>query len=93
MYSCAEVSVVCSAVSEQTSFLGEQAPEPWMAFQTDSCTLEVWHFHAQVASSHVKLQVLGGPKGAMAQSDLTLFLTGLEIKLVKELVCLVNVIK
>lgn len=34
-----------------------------------------------------------GPKGNNTQKDMTLFLTGLEIELVKELVCLANVIK
>lgn len=41
----------------------------------------------------MKFQVLWGPKGVITQNDTTLFLTGLEIKLVKELVCLANVIK
>lgn len=64
-----------------------------MASQTDFCMLEVWDFRVQAPSFHVKFQVLEGPKGAIAQNHPTLFLTGLEIKLVKELVCLVNVIK
>jgi hypothetical protein len=41
----------------------------------------------------MKISWTSGPKGSDPQNDMTLFLTGLEIKLVKELVCLANVIK
>lgn len=50
-------------------------------------------FPCTVTVFNVTISYMLGPKGSDPQNDMTLFLTGLEIKLVKELVCSAIVIK
>lgn len=50
-------------------------------------------FPGTVPIFNMTISYMLGRKGSDPQNDMTLFLTGLEIKLVKELVCSANVIK
>lgn len=60
-----------------------------MMFPYLKCTV----FPCTIPVSSREIPCTLGPKGNDAQKDMTLFLTGLEIDLVKELVCLATVIK